>query len=190
MFAAVVLAVAEAPTWLAAMALAPTLRAADLLRPARRAAPQAYREGMEDQLSALGLALNATVLWNTLYSDHAVKQLAADGLSVTDELLALGALAIPRRRRKLTAILTAAPACGTAREATAADGQHARHLRYGRRRTLRWRLRCKSPRPLPCFRWLTCRTGQLAALLRRPSDVQQRRISVCRTWPLAHPVEP
>ena len=43
---------------------------------------------MEDQLSALGLALNATVLWNTLYSDHAVKQLAADGLSVTDELLA------------------------------------------------------------------------------------------------------
>jgi hypothetical protein len=28
------------------------------------------------------------VLWNTLYSDHAVKQLATDGLSVTDELLA------------------------------------------------------------------------------------------------------
>ena len=28
------------------------------------------------------------MLWNTFYSDHAVKQLAADGLSVTDELLA------------------------------------------------------------------------------------------------------
>ena len=38
---------------------------------------QAYREGMEDQLSALGLALHATVPRNTLYSDHAVKQLAA-----------------------------------------------------------------------------------------------------------------
>jgi TnpA family transposase len=49
---------------------------------------QAYREGMEDQLSALGLALNATVLWNTLYIDHAIKQLAAGGLTVTDELLA------------------------------------------------------------------------------------------------------
>jgi hypothetical protein len=43
---------------------------------------------MEDQLSALGLALNATVLWNTVYIDHAVKQLDADGLTVSDELLA------------------------------------------------------------------------------------------------------
>ena len=49
---------------------------------------QAYRGGTEERLSALGLALNATVLRNTLYSDHAVKRLAADGLSVTDELLA------------------------------------------------------------------------------------------------------
>lgn len=32
---------------------------------------QDYREGMEDQLGALGLALNAVVLWNSLYLDRA-----------------------------------------------------------------------------------------------------------------------
>ncbi|GAA4621992.1 Tn3-like element Tn3 family transposase [Actinoallomurus vinaceus] len=49
---------------------------------------QNYREGMEDQLGALGLALNAVVLWNSLYLDRAAKQLAADGFPVTDDLLA------------------------------------------------------------------------------------------------------
>jgi hypothetical protein len=49
---------------------------------------QHYREGMEDQLGALGLALNAVVLWNSLYIDAAVKKLAADGFPVTDELFA------------------------------------------------------------------------------------------------------
>lgn len=49
---------------------------------------QHYREGMEDQLGALGLALNAVVLFNSLYIDAAVKQVAADGFSVTDDLLA------------------------------------------------------------------------------------------------------
>ena len=49
---------------------------------------QHYREGMEDQLGALGLALNAVVLWNSLYVDAAVKQLAADGFPVTDALVA------------------------------------------------------------------------------------------------------
>ncbi|GGT93142.1 hypothetical protein GCM10010272_42500 [Streptomyces lateritius] len=43
---------------------------------------------MEDQLGALGLALNAVVLFHSLYLDAAVKQLAADGFPVTDELLA------------------------------------------------------------------------------------------------------
>lgn len=43
---------------------------------------------MEDQLGALGLALNAVVLFNSLYIDAAVKQLAADGFPVTDDLLA------------------------------------------------------------------------------------------------------
>ncbi|MCX5141873.1 Tn3 family transposase [Streptomyces sp. NBC_00338] len=49
---------------------------------------QHYREGMEDQLGALGLALNGVVLWNSLYLDRAAKQLAADGFPVTDDLLA------------------------------------------------------------------------------------------------------
>ncbi|MGI8650111.1 MAG: Tn3 family transposase [Rubrobacter sp.] len=30
-----------------------------------------YREGQEDQLSSLGLVLNAVALWNTLYLDRA-----------------------------------------------------------------------------------------------------------------------
>jgi hypothetical protein len=38
---------------------------------------QAYREGQEDQLGALGLVLNAVVLWTTRYLDAAVAQLRA-----------------------------------------------------------------------------------------------------------------
>jgi TnpA family transposase len=34
---------------------------------------QAYREGQEDQLGALGLVLNAVVLWNTRYMDAAIR---------------------------------------------------------------------------------------------------------------------
>ena len=40
---------------------------------------QAYREGMEDQLGALGLVLNCITLWNTTYLDAAITQLQADG---------------------------------------------------------------------------------------------------------------
>ncbi|WP_436841840.1 Tn3 family transposase [Streptomyces syringium] len=38
---------------------------------------QAYRDGQEDQLGALGLVLNAAVLWTTRYLDAAVEQLRA-----------------------------------------------------------------------------------------------------------------
>lgn len=48
---------------------------------------QNYREGMEE-LGALGLALNAVVLWSSLFLDRAAKQLAAGGFPVTDDLLA------------------------------------------------------------------------------------------------------
>lgn len=34
-----------------------------------------YREGQEDQLSSLGLVLNAVALWNTLYLDRAASHL-------------------------------------------------------------------------------------------------------------------
>ncbi len=46
---------------------------------------QAYRDGMEDQLGALGLVLNAIVLWTTKYIDAAVAQLQAEGHEIRDE---------------------------------------------------------------------------------------------------------
>ncbi len=46
---------------------------------------QAYREDQEDQLAALGLVLNAVVLWNTRYLDAAVAQLRAEGHAIKDE---------------------------------------------------------------------------------------------------------
>ncbi|MFD0271350.1 Tn3 family transposase [Streptomyces sp. NPDC127106] len=49
---------------------------------------QAYRDGMEDQLGALGLVLNAVVLWTTRYIDAAVAQLRAEGHEIRDEDIA------------------------------------------------------------------------------------------------------
>jgi TnpA family transposase len=46
---------------------------------------QRYQDGMEDQIGALGLVLNALVLFNTRYMDAAVTQLRADGFNVRDE---------------------------------------------------------------------------------------------------------
>ena len=40
---------------------------------------QRYREGQEDQLGALGLVLNAVVLWNTRYTDAAITALRDAG---------------------------------------------------------------------------------------------------------------
>jgi TnpA family transposase len=49
---------------------------------------QRYREGMEDQLGTLGLALNAVIWWNSLYIDAAVARLRADGFPATEEMCA------------------------------------------------------------------------------------------------------
>ncbi|GAA3760828.1 Tn3 family transposase [Salinactinospora qingdaonensis] len=49
---------------------------------------QRYREGLEDQLGALGLALNAVVWWNSLYIDAAVARLRAEGFPVTEDMCA------------------------------------------------------------------------------------------------------
>lgn len=49
---------------------------------------QAYREGQEDQLAALGLLVNAAVLWTTRYLDAAVTQLRADGHEIREEDMA------------------------------------------------------------------------------------------------------
>lgn len=46
---------------------------------------QRYREGQEDQLGALGLVVNAIILWNTIYMDAALDQLRAEGFEVRDE---------------------------------------------------------------------------------------------------------
>jgi hypothetical protein len=46
---------------------------------------QRYREGQEDQLSALGLVVNMVTLWNTRYLDAALCQLRAGGQTVRDE---------------------------------------------------------------------------------------------------------
>jgi TnpA family transposase len=46
---------------------------------------QRYREGQEDQLGALGLGVNAVVLWNTRYLDAALAQVRASGLTVKPE---------------------------------------------------------------------------------------------------------
>src|SRR5713226_2625927 len=46
---------------------------------------QRYREGQEDQLGALGLVVNAMVLWNTLYMEAALQQLRDEGMEVNTE---------------------------------------------------------------------------------------------------------
>ncbi len=46
---------------------------------------QACREGQEDQLGALGLVLNAVVLWNTRFIDAAPTALRSQGEEATDE---------------------------------------------------------------------------------------------------------
>ncbi|MCC8582092.1 Tn3-like element ISXc4 family transposase [Xanthomonas euvesicatoria] len=46
---------------------------------------QRYREGQEDQLSALGLVVNMIVLWNTLYMDAVLTQLRSEGYPVKPE---------------------------------------------------------------------------------------------------------
>ena len=43
---------------------------------------QRYREGQEDQLGALGLVVNAMVLWNTRYMEAALTQVREEGLAV------------------------------------------------------------------------------------------------------------
>jgi TnpA family transposase len=46
---------------------------------------ESYHEGMEDQLGALGLALNCITLWNTVYLDAVLARLRTDGYPVRDE---------------------------------------------------------------------------------------------------------
>lgn len=49
---------------------------------------QAYRDGMEDQLGALALVINAIVLWTTKYIDAAVIQVQTEGHEIREEDIA------------------------------------------------------------------------------------------------------
>jgi len=49
---------------------------------------QRYREGQEDQLGALGLVVNALVLWNTRYMDAALNHLRSQGTETKPEDIA------------------------------------------------------------------------------------------------------
>ena len=49
---------------------------------------QRYREGQEDQLGALGLVVNALVLWTTRYMDAALSHLRGQGVAVKPEDIA------------------------------------------------------------------------------------------------------
>ncbi len=46
---------------------------------------QHYKEGQEDQLAALGLVLNAVILWNTRYTQRILDTLRAEGVEVRPE---------------------------------------------------------------------------------------------------------
>lgn len=46
---------------------------------------QRYREGQEEQLGALGLVMNAIVLWNTLYMHRALDEMQARGMKLAAE---------------------------------------------------------------------------------------------------------
>jgi Tn3 transposase DDE domain len=46
---------------------------------------QRNREGQEDQLGAMGLVVNAVVLWNTRYLDAALAQVRASSMPVRPE---------------------------------------------------------------------------------------------------------
>ena len=46
---------------------------------------QRYREGQEEQLGALGLVVNAVVLWNTLYMHRALDEMRGRGMKIATE---------------------------------------------------------------------------------------------------------
>ena len=46
---------------------------------------KSYREGQEDQLGALGLVLNAAVLWNTIYMESALEHLKNNSVAIDQD---------------------------------------------------------------------------------------------------------
>jgi hypothetical protein len=78
---------------------------------------QTYRDGIEDRLGALGLVLNAIVLWTTRYTDATVAQLQAEGHEIRDKDIARLS---PLKHRNLNLLgrysfTASTPAAGTLR---------------------------------------------------------------------------
>jgi TnpA family transposase len=46
---------------------------------------QRYREGQEEQLGALGLVVNAMILWNTSYMHRALEEMRGRGMKIAPE---------------------------------------------------------------------------------------------------------
>ena len=46
------------------------------------------QQGQEEQLGALGLALNAVVHWNAIYMQEAIRQVKSDGMDVSNDDIA------------------------------------------------------------------------------------------------------
>lgn len=46
------------------------------------------QQGQEEQLGALGLALNAVVHWNAIYMQEAIRQVRSDGMDVSNDDIA------------------------------------------------------------------------------------------------------
>ncbi|CAM5256148.1 hypothetical protein GCM10010266_67190 [Streptomyces griseomycini] len=131
---------------------------------------QAYRDGQEDQLAALGLVLKAVVLGNTRYVDAAVAQLRAEGHDIKDEDLArlspLKNAHINFLGRYLFNIASSGPAQGLRPlrdpdEAEPDDGDEDRSARTGRA--------APEGRVRPCSGATACRT------VRRPVSSPERR---------------
>jgi hypothetical protein len=76
---------------------------------------QRYREGQEDQLTALGLVVNALVLWTTRYMDAALSHLHTQGVSVKREDIARLSTMGSRHFNVLGAVPLRPERCGPAR---------------------------------------------------------------------------
>lgn len=111
---------------------------------------QAYRDGTEDQLGALGLLLNAIVLWTTPYIDAAVTQLRAEGDEIRDEDITRLS---PLKHRNLYLLGRYSFSAGVPaadRPAPAARPGYARARRGRGRRRRRRRIRRRGRRGLEC----------------------------------------
>ncbi|MGI5200370.1 Tn3 family transposase [Spirillospora sp. CA-108201] len=67
---------------------------------------QSCHEGMEDRIGALGLALNAIVLFNTRYMDAALTHLRTSGFDVREEDVARLSPFVPPGGRPPTVALS------------------------------------------------------------------------------------